>query len=114
MKKSHIVLITISAAFLCILSGIFISRNLLPHFSLKTYEPDHSMDVPASERKININTATAEDLMLLPGIGEITAQRIIDYREQNGPFQSVEQLTNVKGIGEGTMEKVRDYITTGG
>lgn len=63
---------------------------------------------------VNINTADAEQLILLPGIGETFAQRILDYREANGPFRTVEELLNVEGIGPGRLEAILDYITTGG
>ncbi|MFN4268814.1 MAG: ComEA family DNA-binding protein [Fervidobacterium pennivorans] len=61
--------------------------------------------------KININTATLEELQKLPGIGPAKAQAIIDYRTLNGPFKNIEEIKNVKGIGEKTFEKLRDLIT---
>ena len=62
---------------------------------------------------LNLNTATKEQLMTLSGIGDTLAQRIVDYRAQNGPFQSVDELDNVKGIGPKTIEKIRPYLTVG-
>ena len=63
---------------------------------------------------IDLNTASAADLTRLPGIWEKRAQAIVDYRESSGPFQSVEELTEVKGIGEGILAQVYDYVTVGG
>ncbi len=60
---------------------------------------------------INLNTATAEELDTLPGVGPSTAQKIIAYREQNGAFGSVEQLNDVSGIGDATFEKLKDLVT---
>lgn len=59
---------------------------------------------------ININTASSSELQSLTGIGEVKAGAIIEYREQNGGFSSVDELINVKGIGEKTLEKIRDRI----
>ena len=66
-----------------------------------------------SNGKININTASLDELMGLDGIGEKKAQAIIDYRYENGRFNSIEELTNVSGIGEKTFEKNKDRITVG-
>ena len=60
---------------------------------------------------VNINTASRRELEALPGIGEVLAQRIIDYRNANGPFHSVDDLVKVKGIGEKTLEKIKPYAT---
>lgn len=60
--------------------------------------------------KVNLNTATIEQLDTLPGIGPTLAQRIVDYREANGPFAAPEDITNVKGIGPVTYEKLKDLI----
>ena len=68
---------------------------------------------PEDAGPININIAELEELEALSGIGPALGQRIIDYREENGPFQSVEDLLNVKGIGEKTLEKFRDNVTVG-
>ncbi len=59
---------------------------------------------------VNINTADATELQTLSGIGESKARKIIDYREKNGAFRSIEDLSNVSGIGEKTVENLREYI----
>ena len=64
-----------------------------------------------SAQKIDINRAEPWLLEALPGIGEVLAQRIVDYRSQNGPFKRIEDLLKVSGIGEATLDKIKDYIT---
>ena len=61
--------------------------------------------------RVNLNTADEETLDLLPGIGPAYAQRIVEYRDQNGPFHSVEEIMNVSGIGEKKFEAMKDMIT---
>ena len=60
---------------------------------------------------VNVNTATATELEELPGVGEVIAQAIVDYRTENGPFTSVDQLVDVSGIGDATLESIRDLVT---
>ena len=62
---------------------------------------------------IDINSAPVEDLQRLPGIGEKRAQAIVAYREEHGPFQSVDELDNVSGIGPGILEGLREYAAAG-
>ena len=64
---------------------------------------------PDAASMVNINTASREQLMTLPGIGEVTADAIIEYREQN-PFARIEDIMNVSGIGEAKFNSIRDFI----
>lgn len=72
--------------------------------------PSSSTSDTAS-KKVNINTATQEELDALPGIGPSIAAKIIDYREQNGKFNSIEEIKEVSGIGDAKYEKIKDSIT---
>jgi competence protein ComEA len=67
----------------------------------------------APTEKININTATVEELDKLPGIGPSIAKAIVDYRTKNGPFKKIEDINDVKGIGDALFEKIKDQITVG-
>ena len=60
---------------------------------------------------INVNTAAATELEELPDVGEVIAQAIVDYRTENGPFASVDQLLDVSGIGDATLESIRELVT---
>jgi competence protein ComEA len=62
---------------------------------------------------LDLNTATAEELTQFPGIGEELANRIVEYREANGPFESVEELMEVSGIGEAKFAALEEQITVG-
>ena len=96
----------------------FASDSVFHERSRRLLVPDtagRSYDRPATETlrpaSINVNTASKQDLMLLPGIGEKYAERIILHREDNGPYEKVEDLEKVKGIGPKTVEKLRKYVT---
>ena len=78
-------------------------------------EPSAGTDIGVSGSegagKVNINTASKEELMTLAGIGESKASSIIEYREQHGSFSSIEDIMNIRGIKEGVFEKIKDQIT---
>lgn len=71
---------------------------------------NESENTDDKDGKININTANKEQLMTIPGIGESKAESIIEYREKNGVFSSLEEVMQVDGIKEGLYEKMKDYI----
>ena len=68
---------------------------------------------PQSGGLVDINAAGVEELMSVPGIGEVIAQRIVEFREKNGAFASVDDLIKVQGIGEKSLARIRDRLTAG-
>lgn len=68
---------------------------------------------PVENVPVDINTASAEELVAIPGVGEATARRIIDWRDEHGPFRRVEDLMKIQGIGEKSLEKMRPHVTVG-
>jgi competence protein ComEA len=87
-----------------------------PAFSFSSPDGTNSeptLESPPDAELIDINTATAEQLDTLPGIGPTTAQKIIDYRATNGPFGTIEDIMNVSGIGPTTFDNIKNLITVG-
>lgn len=131
-KQTVNMLLSVTMLFCTFLSGFFFGRYYndspvqVSHLPVQTQSADAPQNtnptlptetpttqVAATDPSglININTATAEQLEMLPGIGEVIARRIIDYRNTHGPFQSVYALTNVKGIGEKRLADLLHLIT---
>lgn len=118
-------LVAITLVFLSFTAGFFLGRTgssgdvVLSEVSTVAR---HSGPAPTVETTgepeiiypLNINTASAEELTSLPGIGPALAKRILSYREQLGTFSRPEELLNVEGIGQGKLEAILDLITTGG
>ena len=126
MKKHFGILVFVSACLMCLafLGGMYLGRNLTGSGILISTSPTNIQStivyVPATDASspvcglIDINSATLSELQLLPGIGPSLAQRILDYRQINGRFSSVADLTKVNGIGQKRLEAILDYITVGG
>lgn len=130
MKKASIILSIITIVFCAFAGGFLFGRNFNRSDVIVSTPQDQppdlisiqqdSTDVPESTtapteaKLLDINTAEAADFEALPGIGQVLAQRIVDYRDANGPFSSVADLVNVEGIGEKKLTALLDYITVGG
>ena len=114
MKKRQTLLLALACLFLGVVLGVCLGRQSREPVTVTSIIQQISDVQETSGMLININTATAQQLTALPGIGESYAQNIIDYREENGPFKTKESLLNVDGIGQNRLEAILDYITVGG
>ena len=115
LTKSEKILILCTAVFLLVLGGAcFWELSVLADgdWSVETHrtvEPEAWF--PEEAQRININTASVEQLKELPGIGDALAKRIVEYREEHGFFDSIARLLEVKGIGAKTFQGIQDLIT---
>ena len=78
-------------------------------FNERNFNGSTTRQIP-DEKSININSAKLDDMILLPGIGEITAKKILELRERRGGFKTLKELLDVKGIGEVKFNKIKKYI----
>ena len=92
------------------------NRRLLPVILVALAVTSFAWTADSSQPSgvVNINTASSEELELLPRVGPALAGRIIEFREANGPFQTVDEILAVKGIGESSFEKLEPWIVTSG
>ena len=118
MKKSLWLLPGITAVFLCILLGVFIGRNFVSNYiplnSITDNGTTEGTETIRNEKGLDLNTATLQQLTLLPGIGETLAQRILDYRTEHNGFTTVEELKQVSGIGDKKYAEIFPYVKVGG
>lgn len=110
--KTEIFLLVLTLLFAALSAALFFTgRPQSEGYTVTAQRGDDSPRQPES-CPLNINTATAGQLETLDGIGQVLAQRIVDYRNANGPFASVDDLLEVNGIGPGVLETIRPQITT--
>ena len=124
MKKPGVIaFLLLCFTFLAFLGGFYLGRNLdtspirVSALSNSTASGAGAAEDPTgatAPKLININTATKEELETLPGIGPKLAQRILDYIQEHGPFETMSQLTLVDGIGPEKLNDIMDFATVGG
>lgn len=93
--------------------GVAAAAPLAPVLSLPGGNSTITLPGASNDGLININTASAEELDKLPGIGPSTAEKIISYRQSNGLFASIDDIKNVSGIGDATFDDIKTLITVG-
>ena len=126
-NKVSVLLAAVTVLFMGFTLGLFVGRNsgsgtvtLAVPAQMQTAPtaaataPTQTVPEETVSFPVNINTADAETLAALPGIGRVLAKRIVAYRRQNGSFRVVEEITNVEGIGEKKAEAILELITVGG
>ena len=117
MKKGNSLAVFRCLLPVCLVLGIFVGRNLTGNY--QNIPSDKSFYTVVNQKgvqdyRLDINTATKVQLMELPEIGEVIADRILNYRVEIGKFESIDDLLNVTGIGEKTLQKIEMFITVGG
>lgn len=129
MRKQRIsIILIVTMVFAAFTLGFFLGSQQ-NHHGITVSVPEEYLTAPTPQTEsetipaeetvgivfpISINEADKEAFMALPGIGEVLADRILNYRQENGAFSSPEDLLNVEGIGKKRLEEILDFITIGG
>lgn len=119
IARAEWLLLAVTALFLCLLLALFWRDRtaMTPDRTGTAVETEIQVpqeDIQPDLSPLDLNSATAEELAQLPGIGEELARRIVEYRAENGPFEAVEEIMEVFGIGEGKFTALEDRITVDG
>lgn len=119
MTKQQWILVGITGIFLCLLVGIFVGRNLTDSYipldkALESASQNTSENTQTADGRIDLNTASLQQLQMLPGVGETIAQRILDYRTAHNGFTTIAELMEVEGIGEKKFTQIQPYVKIGG
>lgn len=115
-NKEEIIFYAVIGVYLIVCVGFLAVRELSreeAYISVSEMTTAYVETSSPEQVLININTASLEELVTLDGIGEKTAQKIIEYREMNNGFLNVDELLEVSGIGEAKLDKIRNSITVG-
>jgi len=117
---STILLLCLTVAFVGFIAGMLVGRGITQEPAIvqvsaeqttQHSQPESEQASANSQELININTASAKILDTLPGIGPVIAQKIVEYRQNNGPFEHISDLSKVDGIGPKKLLAVLDFIT---
>lgn len=114
--KNNVIFWALTVLFLVVCTVLFFSRNSAEnqvYCGTESVATSEAAQTAEEILLININTADKDELMLLTGIGEITAENIIAHRNEKGNFLTIEEIMEVSGIGEKKFEAIKNYITVG-
>ena len=104
-------LLALCLAAILFAAAFFLGRASVSRIPVvETQRPAAAQAVPSADSRLDLNTATREQLLKLPQVGEALADRILAYRAQYGKFVTVEQLSDVEGIGEGLLPQLRGLV----
>ena len=111
LTRTDVYLLVLTALFCVCAAAMWctVPRTMTGDYQVAAAEPQ---DGTVEAGRVNINTAGAAELDQLPGIGPVLAQRIVDWRTENGPFRTAEDLLKVEGIGPSTLENLQNCIIT--
>lgn len=117
MKDTWILLLTVLAASLAVLTSQYLRGDFSSppgqYAAIQTDLEGWAVQGGDGGALVNVNRADAETLCLLDGIGQTLSRRIVEYREENGPFRSLDELKQVQGIGEETLNQLLPRLTLG-